>query len=153
MHLDRLTDASRSALERAFQRASELRHAAVEPQHLLAALLADDAGTAPSVLGSMGIDVPALRRRVDEELAASPTADHVAPSDQYLSQSLTKVLDRAEADAARRKDRYTSADQLLLALASVDTPARRLLDAAGVRRDMLEPALQGLREAGLGTGF
>ena len=64
MHLDRLTDAAREALEAAFRRASELRHAAVEPEHLLAALVA--AGDAPAAALLRGLEVP-----VDQVLGTS----------------------------------------------------------------------------------
>ncbi len=148
MHLDRLTDAARSAMERAFQRAAELRHAAVEPEHLLAALLADAEGPSVALLQSLHVPLDRVRSRLEERLAGRPTADHVAPSDQYLSRGLTQVVDAAEAEAARRKDRYTTADELLWGLSSVSGPVRDLLDEFGVRREALEAALKDLRGAG-----
>ncbi len=145
MHLDRLTDAARGALEKAFQRAAELRHASVEPDHLLAGLLSSDDGTATALLGALHVPVDRLRARLDERLAALPTAEHVAPSDQYLSRGLSQVIEAAEKEAARRKDRYTTADELLLGLASVSGPTRELLEEFGVRRPAIESALKELR--------
>ncbi|MGP8078473.1 MAG: ATP-dependent chaperone ClpB [Thermoplasmata archaeon] len=147
MRLERLTDAGRQALERAFQRASELRHPAVEPEHLLAALLADDEGPVVSLLRSLGVSVDTLRTRAEEALAHRPTADHVAPADQYLSRKLTAVLDAAEAEAARRKDRYTPVDQLLFGLLAIASPARDLLEEFGVRKAALEAELEKVRGA------
>ncbi len=145
MHLDRLTDAAREALEAAFRRASELRHAAVEPEHLLAALVA--AGDAPAAALLRGLEVPVdqVRARVEESLGRRPTADHVAPSDQYLSRSLTQVIDAGEAEAAKRKDRYTTVDELMLGLLSVPSPAKELLEEAGAHRAALEAALDTVR--------
>ncbi|HYA57543.1 MAG TPA: AAA family ATPase, partial [Thermoplasmata archaeon] len=57
-------------------------------------------------------------------------------------------LDGAEAEAARRKDRYTSADQLLLALLTVESPARDLLTEVGVRRAQVEAAIEEVRGGG-----
>ncbi len=145
MHLDRLTDASRSALEAAFQRAAELRHASVEPEHLLAALLASPDGTVTSLLAGLGADPAAIGRRLEQRLASLPTSDRVAASDQYLSRSLSQVLDAAEAEAMKRKDRYTSVDQLLQGLLAVPSPAREVLDEAGVRRPAVEAALAAVR--------
>jgi ATP-dependent Clp protease ATP-binding subunit ClpB len=145
MHLDRLTDASRSALEAAFQRAAELRHTSVEPEHLLAALLASADGTVPSLLAGLGVDVARITSQLEQRLASLPTADRVATSDQYLSRALTGVLDAAEAEALQRKDRYTSVDQLLLGLLTVATPARDILEEAGVRRPAVEAALASVR--------
>jgi ATP-dependent Clp protease ATP-binding subunit ClpB len=145
MRLERLTDAGRLALERAFQRAAELRHPAVEPEHLLASLLADAEGPVVSLLRSLGIPVETLRSRTEAALAQRPTADHVAPSDQYLSRTLSEVLEAAETQAGRRKDRYTTVDQLLYGLLSVPSPARELLEEFGVRKASLEAELQKVR--------
>ena len=147
MHLERLTDAARSGLERAFQRASELRHPAVEPEHLLAGLLADRDGAAAGVLRHLHVPLDPLAARLDELLRQRPTADHVAPADQYLSRSLTEVLDAAEAEAAKRKDRYTSVDQLLVGLCTVRGPVRELLEEFGVHRAAVEAAMGEVRGA------
>ncbi|MGD0250742.1 MAG: ATP-dependent chaperone ClpB [Thermoplasmata archaeon] len=145
MHLDRLTDAARSALEKGFQRATELRHPSVEPEHLLFGLLEAPDGATASLLSTLGVPVDGLRSRLEEALRKLPTADHVAPSDQYLSRTLTQSLDAAEAEAAKRKDRYTSVDQVLLGLLSTASPARELLEEFGVRRAAVESALRELR--------
>jgi ATP-dependent Clp protease ATP-binding subunit ClpB len=145
MRLERLTDAGRAALEHAFQRASELRHPAVEPDHLLAALLEDPQGPIPALLESMHVPLDQVRQRLEQRLSKLPTADHVAPSDQYLSRGLTQVIDAAEAEAAKRKDRYTTADELFLGLCSVSGPVRDLLEEFGVRRAAVEAALHNLR--------
>ncbi|MFY9717011.1 MAG: ATP-dependent chaperone ClpB [Thermoplasmata archaeon] len=147
MRLERLTDAGRLALERAFQRASELRHPAVEPEHLLASLLADAEGPVVSLLRSLGVPVETLRARTEAALTQRPTADHVAPSDQYLSRALSEVLEAAEAQAGRRKDRYTTVDQLLFGLLSVASPAHDLLEEFGVRKAALDAELQKVRGA------
>jgi ATP-dependent Clp protease ATP-binding subunit ClpB len=145
MHLDRLTDAARSALEKAFQRAAELRHASVEPEHLLFALLGASDGPTTALLQTLHVPTDQLSARLEERLTNLPTAEHVAPTDQYLSRGLSQVIDAAEGEAARRKDRYTTADELLLGLCSVSGPVRDLLEEFGVRRAAVEAALQGLR--------
>ncbi|HXY12779.1 MAG TPA: ATP-dependent chaperone ClpB [Thermoplasmata archaeon] len=145
MHLERLTDAAREALEKAFQRAAELRHPAVEPEHLLVALLDSPDGAATQVLSSLKVPVDRLKQRVEERLKSFPTADRVAPSDQYLSRDLSKAIDAAEAEAQKRKDRYTTADELLLGILSVPCPARDLLEEVGARRAAVEAALQDVR--------
>ena len=145
MRLERLTDAARSALERAFARAAELRHPSVEPEHLLAALLEAPDGPTGAILRSLGVPIEPLTARIQDRLAAQPTADHVAPADQYLSRSLSQVVEAAEAEATKRRDRYTSVDQLLLGLLATASPARDLLEEFGVRRAAVEAALASMR--------
>jgi len=145
MHLERLTDAAREALEKAFQRAAELRHPSVEPEHLLSALLDSPESPTAALLAGLQVPVDRLLARVTERLKKLPTADHVAPSDQYLSRDLSKVIDAAEAEAGKRKDRYTTADELLLGLLSIPSPAASLLEEFGVRRPAVEAALREVR--------
>ncbi len=147
MHLDRLTDAARGALEAAFQRAAELRHPSVEPEHLLVALLADPQSPTRALVDGLSIATDPIVARAEDRLRSRPTAEHVAPSDQFLSRALTQVLDAAEAEAARRKDRYTTVDQLLLGLLSVASPAREILEEAGLRRAAVEAELEKIRGA------
>ncbi|MGI0055690.1 MAG: ATP-dependent chaperone ClpB [Thermoplasmata archaeon] len=145
MRIERLTDAGRAALEAAFRRASEQRNPSVEPEHLLGALLEDETGPSVSILKVVGAPLPEIRGAVDRAVQALPTADHVAPTDQYISRTLTQVLDAAETVAGHRKDRYVSADALLVGLASVASPAREILDTRGGRKDALEAAIDTVR--------
>ncbi len=145
MHPEKLTDAARAALEGAFRLASEFRHPGVEPEHLLLALATEREGTAAALLEGSGVDLVRLQERLRARLQARATADHVAPSDQYLSRELSQVVDAAEAEAARRGDRYTSVDQLLLGLAATASPARDVLEELGVRPAPLRAAVERLR--------
>ncbi len=145
MRLEKLTDAARAALEKAFALASEMRHPAVEPEHLLLALAADRDGAAAALLRAVEVDVAGLAARLRTELQGRPSADHVAPSDQYLSRSLSQVLEAAEAEASKRGDRYTSLDQLLLGLASVASPARKALEEGGANAAALRAAVDRVR--------
>ncbi len=148
MRLERLTDAARSALERAFSRAAELRHAAVEPEHLLLSLAAEEGGTARELLLQLGAKPDDLVRELEQRLAKMPTADRISPSDQYISRSLAAALDKAEAEADARKDRYTSVENLLLGLAEAPSAARDLLEKNSVRPAALKAAIETLRGAG-----
>ncbi len=147
MHLEKLTEAARGALEGAFRRAAELRQPGVEPDHLLLAIAEDPDGPGAPILEAVGVDLARLLERLRARLGERPTADHVAPTDQYVSRELAQVIDAAEAEAGRRKDRYTSIDQLLIGLASVASPARELLEELGARPAGLRSAIERLRGA------
>jgi ATP-dependent Clp protease ATP-binding subunit ClpB len=145
MHLDKLTDAGRAALERAFARAAELRHLSVEPEHMLLSLLAEENGPASEIVRQLHADPAKITAKLEEHLATLPTADHVAASEQYISRPLTAAIEAAEAEAAKRKDRYTSAEQLLTGIASTPSEAREILADAGVRKAGIAEALKALR--------
>jgi ATP-dependent Clp protease ATP-binding subunit ClpB len=145
MHLDKLTDAARAALERAFARAADLRHVSVEPEHMLLALLADENGPATEIARQLQADPAKIQTKLEDHLATLPTADHVAASEQYISRSLSAAIEAAEEEAAKRKDRYTSAEQLLIGISATKSEAREILADAGVRKAGIVEALKALR--------
>ncbi len=148
MKLERLTDAAREALEGAFRQAQEAGNAAVEPEHLLLALLSEESGAAIGWLRGLSVDPEPLRQRLIGHIAARPVAEHVSPNDQFLARSLSEVLNAAEAAAAQGKDRYTAVDHLLRGILATKCPARTFLEEAGVTARGLEAHLKESRGAG-----
>ena len=74
MRLDKLTEKSREALLEAQHLAEEYNHPAVEPEHLLAALLAQENGVVPSVISKIGGDIQMLSQGLDNALSKMPRA-------------------------------------------------------------------------------
>ena len=157
-----LTVRARRALERAGELAEEGRHAQVAPLHLLAALLEDDAPSAPSA--GAGADrrveglVPRLLRRLSVEPAAAlarvrrklgelPVHRDGGPDDPAPSRELGADLRRAAKEAARLGDEYVSVEHLLLALTDRRSAAAPLLREGGVEREPLEAAVRETRGA------
>jgi ATP-dependent Clp protease ATP-binding subunit ClpB len=144
MDFDRYTIKSREAVERAQRLARERGHQALEPEHLLAALLAEGEGTVRAVLQKLGVHAPELARAADEALSRLPRVSGVAAG-THVTPALREVFTAAEGQAARLKDEFTSVEHLLLALASGHHGAQRLLAAAGVTADAVLGALQTVR--------
>ena len=144
MNIDRFTVRSREALERAQRIARDRSHQELRPEHLLAALLADEGGTVTAVLQKLGVAAPALGKAVDEALVALP---RVQGGSAYLGQDLRSVLDRAEEQATRLKDEFVSVEHLLIALADPAhaSSAQRALAKAGVSGDALLKSLATVR--------
>jgi ATP-dependent Clp protease ATP-binding subunit ClpB len=144
MNIERFTIRSREALERAQRVARDRSHQELRPEHLLAALLAEEGGTITGVLQKLGVSPPTLARASDAALASLP---RVQGGSFFLGQELRSVLDRAESQAERLKDEFVSVEHLLLALADADHPnaAQRALALAGVSGDALLQALATVR--------
>jgi ATP-dependent Clp protease ATP-binding subunit ClpB len=64
MRLDKLTAKFQNALADAQSLAVGRDHQFIEPLHVMAALLDQQGGTAPHLLGAAGVDVKGLRSRV-----------------------------------------------------------------------------------------
>ncbi|HVM94942.1 MAG TPA: Clp protease N-terminal domain-containing protein, partial [Candidatus Acidoferrales bacterium] len=72
MDLNRLTEKSQEALRQAQSLATRRSHQGVEVEHLLTAMIEPRDGLASSLLQAGGINVAALRERLQNELNRLP---------------------------------------------------------------------------------
>ena len=89
MRLDQFTVKAQEAIASAQTEAERHNHAEVTPEHLLAALLAQDGGVVESLLAKMGRDAGAIRGEMERVLAALP---HVEGAATHLSGKLDAVF-------------------------------------------------------------
>ena len=114
MNLNSYTEKSQAVFQYAQSLALERSHAALEPEHLLSALLADPYDLPSVILDELGATTAALRTRISEFLETLPRVS--GDSQVYISDAATAVLDRAEQLAKERDDEYVSVELILLAL-------------------------------------
>jgi ATP-dependent Clp protease ATP-binding subunit ClpB len=118
--------------------------------HLLAALLEDREGVVLPVLEGTGVRVQELLAGVNAAISKLPKVSG-ASAQPGMSNTLTKVLDRAAKEAEGFKDDFVSTEHLLLALTeapksgSQPDPVRDALTAAGATHDAVLKALSGVR--------
>ncbi len=145
MRLDKLTEKSREALVEAQHLAEQYTHPAVEPEHLLAALLAQENGVVPSVISKIGGDMRMLAQSLEAALGKMPRA--TGSSVQVgMSRELTNVINEAESIAEAMKDDYTSTEHLLMAMAQPKAGRiRELLARHGVDYNGVMQALASVR--------
>src|SRR5262245_46120981 len=145
MRLDKFTVKAQEALQAAQAVAERQEHQAVEPEHLLVALLQQREGVVGPILGKLGARVDAVAGQLDTELARMPKV-RGGSGGQYLGERLRAALDRAEREAERLKDEYVSTEHLLIGIAQDrDGAAGRALAANGVTPDAIYKALVDVR--------
>src|SRR3972149_6885768 len=150
MRPDKFTVKAQEALQAAQSLADQQRHQAMEPEHLLAALLEQREGVVGPVLAKLGARPEAIQQRLRAELAKLPVVR--GGGGQYLGERLTQALERGEAEAQRLKDDYVSTEHLLLALAQErDGGAARVLAEHGVSAEGIYKALVEVRGTQRGT--
>ena len=145
MNAEKMTERVREALNDAFSRALRERNSNVETEHVLAALLAQDGGVVPALLGKAGIDAAIFSGRVDVAVAALPRLGGSSEFSPQLSGRATRTLVRAGDEATKLTDDYVSVEHLVLAMLEDGGPVARLLRDAGLDRDKLLGALRDLR--------
>ena len=144
MRLDKLTIKAQEAMQAAQSLADQHEHQAVEPEHVLAALLQQREGVVAPILAKLGARADAVLRQVESDLARLPRVR--GGGGQYLGDRLRAALERAQREAERLKDEYLSTEHLLIGIAhDRDGAAGKALAAAGVTPDAIYKALVDVR--------
>ena len=142
MRIDKLAMTSREALQNAIGIASDAQAAAVEPVHLLAALLTSGERNISVIIERIGADPKQLAAATRQAIERAPK---VEGAQQQLSNDLTRVLERAEKKASKMDDNFVVTEHLLMALAEDKGEAGTILANAGVTRERIESVYTELR--------
>lgn len=137
-----LTDKSAEAIVSAQAEATRRGHGAVEPAHVVLALLSQDGGVVPALLRRTGKSADALRAAAEKQLARSPRVS--GGNAAGFSGEAQQALIRGKAEAEAMKDDYVSAEHLLLGLAEAPSLKAAFASIQFERAAILE-ALVGLR--------
>jgi ATP-dependent Clp protease ATP-binding subunit ClpB len=144
MRIDRLTSKLQLALSDAQSAAVGLDHSAIEPLHLVQALLEQQGGSIKPLLMQVGFDVGTLRKALAKELDGLPKIQNPT-GDVNLSQDLARLLNQADRLAQQKGDQFISSELVLLAAMDENTKLGKLLLAQGVSKKALENAIANLR--------
>src|SRR5438552_2424622 len=146
MQLDRLTIKSQEALQEAQRIAQGFSHQEVDGEHLLLALIGQTDSLIPDLLEKIGVPVAKLKPDLERELARRHKVQGTSSADLFLSSSLKKVLDAAQAEASKLKDDYISTEHLLLGLLDEGgSSLKKIFQTHGLKRDSVLRALADLR--------
>jgi len=147
MDINRFTEKAQEAVRSAQSTAVRYGQQQIDVEHLMAALLEQEGGLAPSILAKAGVNVPSLTRRIEAELERLPKVSGPSggPDQIYVSQRLNRLLTAAEDEAKKLKDEYVSVEHLLLAALDADGAMGKLFQDFGLTRDRLMQALREVR--------
>ena len=144
MRIDRLTSKLQLALSDAQSVAVGLDHPAIEPVHLMQALLEQQGGSIKPLLMQVGFDIAALRQALTKELDQLPKIQNPT-GDVNMSQDLARLLNQADRLAQQKGDQFISSELVLLAAMDENSKLGKLLLAQGVSKKALENAISNLR--------
>ena len=147
LDLSIFTTRSQQALAAAIQTAAAAGNPAVEPLHLLDALLSQPGGTAAPLLAAVGVNPEEIDQGVKAELKALPAASGSSVATPGLSRASHEVLQRAQDLASQIGDEFVSSEHLVVGVATVDSAAGKVLTSAGATADSLQAAFTAVRGA------
>ncbi len=144
MSLNKLTHSFQSALGEAQSIAAGRDNPAVEPIHVMKALLEQEGGSIRTLLATMGIDSKGMLSELDKAIHDLP---QIVGGDVNLraSDSLERILNRADKYTQQRKDTFISSELFLLAALEDKEALGRILQKSGLNKTNLDKAIQDLR--------
>ncbi len=147
MDPNRFTEKLQEALARAQNAALGSHHQAVDVEHLLVALLEDEQGLASSVIKIAGVDRNTALRKLKDEVNKLPrvTGSGADSGQVYMTQRLSRMLARAEQEAAKLKDEYISVEHALVAALDDSGAGSKILREARLTHAKLMDALKKVR--------
>ena len=132
MNMNKLTQKSIEAIQRAQSIASSKGNAAVEQAHLLYALVSQQDGLIPALLKKLGADPGSVAQDVGYAIDSLARMQG-GVNEGYASPQLGAALEAAEAIAAKMKDEYTSVEHLFLGLIEkADQTVKPILKKFGI---------------------
>ena len=116
----------------------------IEPQHLLAALIAQEDGGTASLLARAGVNVGGLRSALKNAIERLPKVEG-AGGEVNVSRELGNLLNLTDKEAQKRGDQFIASELFLLALTQDKGETGKLLKQHGASRQSLEQAINAVR--------
>ncbi len=144
MRLDKLTTGFQQALTDAQSLALGQDNPAIEPLHLLLAMLEQGDGPSRSLLSRAGVNVQKLTQAARTGLERLPKVQQ-ASGDIHIGSELQRLLNLTDREASKRGDQFIASELFLLVLADDKSDAAKLLRDHGLSRKNLELAIDAVR--------
>src|SRR5229473_6605457 len=144
MRLDRLTTKFQQALADAQSLALANDSGFIEPQHLLAALLAQEDGATASLLQRAGVGIAPLKKTLEGSIERLPKVEGTG-GEITVSRDLNNLLNLTDKEATKRGDQFVASELFLLALTDDKSDTGRLAKEYGLTRKALEKAIEAVR--------
>ena len=142
MNFEKFTIKSQEALQKSAEIATARQQQAIEPAHILKAILETDENVVGYLNKKLNINRAILDKKLDETLDSYPK---ISGSTPYLSSTSNMVLQNAEKELKEFKDEYISIEHLLLALLSTKDKVSSFMKDAGFVKQELIKAVKELR--------
>ena len=143
MNFNNFTIKSQEAIQKAVEITRSAGQQAIEPVHLLKAVMQEGESVVKFIFQKIGASAPQIAGLVDKEIASLP---RVSGSEPYLSRQSNDVLQKSLDIAKDGGDEYVTLEALLRGIFEINSPASTILKDAGLTRKDLEAAVAELRK-------
>jgi ATP-dependent Clp protease ATP-binding subunit ClpB len=142
MNFEKFTIKSQEALQKSAEIAAARNQQAIEPGHLLKAILDTDENVTQYLFKKLNVNSAHLNKKLEEILQSYPQVSGQQP---YLSAATNSVLQGADKELRDLKDEFVAVEHLLLALLSSKDKVAAILKDAGLEKKGMIKAVNELR--------
>ena len=143
MNFNNFTIKAQEAVQQAVQMVTQNNQQAIEPTHLLKAVMLTGESVTNFIFQKLGVNMRNLVQVLDREIQSYPK---VSGGEPYLSGDTNKVLQKAIDYSSKMGDQYVSLEPIILALFTEKSTASQMLKDAGVTEKELRLAIEELRK-------
>lgn len=144
MRFDKLTTKFQQAFSDAQSIAVGQDNPAIEPQHLLLALLQQEDGSTVSLLQRSGVNTAALLESLRQQVQRLPKIEN-SGGEVTISRSLNNLLNIADKEAQKRNDQFIASELFLLAVLQDKGEVSALLKQHGANYSAVTQAINTVR--------
>ncbi len=145
MKPERFTEQAQEILATSQALVQRYHHNQWDVEHVLLALLEQEKGITQEILQELGVDVEAVKSKVEATLEGFPQVAYEA-GQIYATPRISNLLENANREADRLKDEFVSTEHLLIAIAGETRgEAAAILSEFGVDQEKIYQALQKIR--------
>ena len=143
MDFNKFTIKAQETVQAAIGRVQSLGQQAIEPVHILNAIINVGEQVAMFLLHKTGANIQQIKEQAEKAEKALPK---VSGGEPYLSRESNEVFTKATDYAKQQGDEFVSLEPLFLALLTVNSGASKILKEAGVGEKELKAAIAELRK-------
>jgi len=142
---EKFTEQAREVVASSQEIAIGYRHSQWDVEHIFLALLRQEGGIASQILEKLGIDVAALKGRVQAALESMPQTSQGGPQ-IYATPRIASLMQSAAREADQFKDNFISVEHLLIALAGESSgETANILKEFGIDKEKIYQAVKDVR--------
>ena len=143
MNFNNFTIKAQEAVQQAVQLVTQSGQQAIEPVHLLKAVIMTGESVSNFLFQKLGVSPQNIMRALDAQIASLP---RVSGGEPYLSGETNNVLQKAIEFSSKMGDQYVSLEPIFLALFTEKSVASQILKDAGMTEKELRLAIEELRK-------
>ena len=144
MNFNNFTIKSQEAVQKAVLIARSNQNQAIEPAHLLKAMMEEGESVIKFIFQKLGLNDKMISQSIDSEISKFPRIS--GGQDPYLSPASNDALTKALDYAKKQGDEYVTIESMLLGILQANNSVSTLLKNAGMTAKELEAAIAELRK-------